>query len=152
MPTLDAPVTTVKAKRLQLVCNDREEVVSECGFSNWQIMANKLAWSAVSGSSSFTVWVGYEDESDWTLADVRVGKGDHYAIFRFDGKPESGRIITDADILPVVRLFTSCMVIQKRLMVTYKSFEQLGMLRQEAPPVLVIRPMPEQEGHYGHAG
>lgn len=127
----------VAVERLRLACVGRSD---SCDLSKWKVMAGKLDWSIVTGYDDFSVLAEDEDESVFELAKVSIGCGNHTVIVSYADGRKVERIIPAKQVMPTVRLFVSCLVRRKKLVVRFKDFEQLGTVMTDHPPTMVIRP------------
>lgn len=135
---IEAREQSVVVERLRLACAGRSD---SCDLSKWKVMAGKLDWSVVAGHADFSVLAEDEDESVFELVKVSVGCGNHTVSVSYADGRVVERVIPASQVVATVRLFVSCLVRRKKLVVRFKDFEQLGTVMTDHPPTMVIQPV-----------
>jgi len=143
--TISAPETIRKAVGVRLIRWEWRDylpepvVVDECNLHNWKPYSGKLDWSAVEGDADWSVYIVYDDGSDYPLVSVVNTCNPDCKAFNLyaDGKLTE-RPVRSEQIVPTARLFLSVAVARDRLTIGAEHYEQLGVVMTKKPATLRI--------------
>lgn len=143
--TLSAPETVRKAVGVRLVRWDYSNyqvssaIVAECNLHNWKPYAAKLDWSALEGCNDFSVFIVYDDGSDFPLVSVINNDCADYTAFNISSEGLlTERSVSAAQIVPMARLFLSVAVTRDKLTIGAEHYEQVGVILTKKPATLRI--------------